>query len=401
MSSRDSEEKHGRDEMNEQESIRENNNTDERRNVRLTMRDKELLAHVAVARYLTSTQIRQVVFPTKGGADQRSPADEAKHSSAVVCRRRLKALSSGNSGAPYLRRLSFRNAENAPASVFAVTPQGQAIAGELLRRPMPAPGETMTPQLLARSVRITELYVSLAIGAHELRRDPRKLPFLWIATNVTALPWRELNHRTGKLENRRLVPDAVLELPHHKTRVFLEDEMGAGPLPRRDQHAANWALCTLRQYGSFMAEGAQRTFYEQEYPDRWKAELVLLVHSDERAVKSGGVIEEWRKWNRAVPLQVRALTLSQAANHFRDRLGASPPSSDVMRIDRADLKLTFSFVAEVMATYKAVRHFLRANPNVHAQGCPYPQYTPEFERMVALVHRVRTQLGGSQRDRER
>ena len=39
---------------------------------------------------------------------------------------------------------------------------------------------------------------------------------------------------------------------------------------------------------------------------------------------------------------------------------------------------------------------LRANPAVRAQGCPYPEYTPEFERMVALVERYRTQLGSKQ-----
>ena len=58
-----------------------------------------------------------------------------------------------------------------------------------------------------------------------------------------------------------------------------------------------------------------------------------------------------------------------------------------------DLKLTCAFVAEVTATFKAVRHFVRANPVVRSQGCPYPEYTPEFERMVAMAERLRAQLG--------
>ena len=45
--------------------------------------------------------------------------------------------------------------------------------------------------------------------------------------------------------------------------------------------------------------------------------------------------------------------------------------------------------------FKAVRHYLRANPTVRAQGCPYPEYTPNFERMVAVVERFRGALGHS------
>ena len=38
------------------------------------------------------------------------------------------------------------------------------------------------------------------------------------------------------------------------------------------------------------------------------------------------------------------------------------------------------------------RHFLRANPALRAQGCPYPEYSPQFERMIAFVQGVRSQL---------
>ena len=55
-----------------------------------------------------------------------------------------------------------------------------------------------------------------------------------------------------------------------------------------------------------MVEGAHRTFYAQKYPDGWKAELVMLVQSDERAADFAEVIAEWRTLNRAVPLVVRA-----------------------------------------------------------------------------------------------
>jgi len=49
----------------------------------------------------------------------------------------------------------------------------------------------------------------------------------------------------------------------------------------------------------------------------------------------------------------------------------------------------------VTATFKAVRHFLRANPAVRAQGCLYPEYSPQLERMIAFVQGMRSQLGQS------
>ena len=62
---------------------------------------------------------------------------------------------------------------------------------------------------------------------------------------------------------------------------------------------------------------------------------------------------------------------------------------------RVSLWPTCSFVAEVTATFKAVRHFLRSNPAVRGQGCPYPEYGPEFERMITFVQRMRGRLGTS------
>jgi hypothetical protein len=176
-----------------------------------------------------------------------------------------------------------------------------------------------------------------------------------------------------------------VELSAERTRVFLEDEMGVRPLPRRDDSAHARALSKLNRYASFMLEGSHRTFYAQKYPDGWKAELVLLVHSDERASNLAEVIAEWREVNRAVPLLARALSFRQAAAHLYGGLQPQAEPDPEIPIRRSELKLTCSFVAEVTATFKAVRRFLRANPAVLAQGCPYPEYSADFERIITFV----------------
>ncbi len=358
--------------------------------LRLTSRDQELIAHVAVARYLTGDQVRRLVFSGSTLATQVKERDAGKQSSAVVCRRRLKGLCSERSGSGYLRRLSFRNAENRPVAVFAATMLGYSVASQLLGRALPQPTEDGMARFLARTVGLNELYLMLA-----QRHRAAQAPFVWTAANATELPWQEFNFRTGRTEERRLAPDAIVELPAERTRVFLEDEMGAHPLPRREVNVQAWALSKLNRYASFMLQGSHRTFYAQKYPDGWKAELVLLVHSDERASNLAEVIKEWRTLNRAAPLVIRALSFRQTAALLCGRLQRLAESDPEIPIKRSELKLTCSFVAEVTATFKAVRHFLRANPAVRGQGCPYPQYSSEFERMITFVERMRGRFGTS------
>src|SRR5207244_9028783 len=143
-------------------------------------------------------QIRRLVFAGNGPAAQRSDTDAGKQSSAVVCRRRLKALGTARNGSAYLRRLSFRNAENKPGAVFGATVLGCRIASQLLHRTLPLLSENVTPSFLARTVRLNDLYLALAQTCRAA-----DAPFVWIPANATELPWQQLNHRMGRIEARR------------------------------------------------------------------------------------------------------------------------------------------------------------------------------------------------------
>ena len=350
---------------------------------RLTSRDKQLLAHVALARYLSARQLRKLVFA--------SGKDDENESTAVVCRRRLGKLCEGE--APYLRRLQYRSEEGGQVSAYTATPHGYAVARQVLRRAPPIPMQDIKAQFLEHTVTMNDLYVALADGCVKQRLGPAQFPFWWISTESTVLPWRERNERTGIVEERRLMPDAILELAGERVRIFLECEMGGHPLARRDENAQGSALSKLQRYAAFMVEGSPRTFYEQRYPDGWKAELVFLVHSDERASNLARLIGSWRESNRASTLLARSFSFRQAPAHFCARLRLPRPSRPPVGIETEDLQLACTFVSQVTTTYKAVRHFLRANPAIRAQGCPYPEYSAEFERMVAFTERVRGVLG--------
>jgi hypothetical protein len=358
--------------------------------VRLTERDRDLLAHVAVARYLTLAQIKRLVFQHPANAKS-AARGLAKPPSDQVCRRRLALLSGA-----YLRKLGYRDQQGVPVAVCAVTPRGHAIACEALRRSVPIAAQDVRPQFLAHTIALNELYVELAVAAGKLGVRPASFPFRWVATETGGLPWRERDMRTGQVEERRLVPDAILEAPAEQTRVFLECEMGGHPLARREESALGSVRSKLQRYAAFMQEGGQTTFYAQRFADGWKAELVFLVHSEQRAANAAALIEEWRGQNRALQLTVRALSFDRMAAHYLARLRLpAAPEAGVM-LSAADVRLACSFVSEVLGTYKLVRHYLRANPEVRAKGCPYPEYSTDFEAMVALAERLRRRERGGE-----
>src|SRR5439155_11122865 len=101
---------------------------------------------------------------------------------------------------------------------------------------------------------------------------------------------------------RRLVPDAILEMPSERVRIFLECEMGGHPLVRKDEYALGSAVSKLKRYAASALEAAQQTYYAQKYPDGWRAELGFLVHSEQRAANRSPIIARWWQPNRAAPL---------------------------------------------------------------------------------------------------
>ena len=324
-------------------------------NIRLTTRDEELLAHVATARYLTLPQLKKIVFVRSSRENGQAGRSGKAGPSDAVCKRRLARLCLAD--APYLRRLRYQDGEAATVAVYAAAPAGQVVALEVLGRTPPHHSQDLKPQFLAHTVALNDLYVALAAACVGQHLPPRRYPFVWLSTETGGLPWRERNARTGQIEGRRLVPDAVLELPAEPARVFLECEMGGHHLVRKDESAPGSVLGKLNRYATFMLNGIHQTFYEQRYTDRWPAELAFLMHLEKRAANVSALIARWREQNRAVPLSIKAFSFSEAAMHYCARLRIPSPAEQPATIERAELRLVCSFVSQVATTYKAVRQY--------------------------------------------
>jgi len=66
--------------------------------------------------------------------------------------------------------------------------------------------------------------------------------------------------------------------------------------------------------------------------------------------------------SQATACRESAQDVAAAGSLLRARLPDHAEPEPDIRIKRGDLRLTCSFVYEVLPTFKAVRHFLRANP---------------------------------------
>jgi len=173
--------------------------------VRLTGRDKEMMGHVATARYLTLPQLKKIVFVRSLNGKEGGGASGTEGPSDIVCRRWLMRLCEVKPA--YLRRLQYRNREGAWVAVYATEPLGHSVARQVLGR-APAPAmQDVKAQFLEHTVRLNDLYVALAEGCARQRISPSRYPFWWISTDNVGLPWQELSGRTGRMEERRLVPE--------------------------------------------------------------------------------------------------------------------------------------------------------------------------------------------------
>lgn len=362
------------------------------RALRLGARDGELLAHVAVAKYLSDAQIRKLAFQVPLRGTRRAQKGEAPLDESGV-RKRLRRFAGCTP--PLLRQVSYQDANGTVRSAWCVTAGGYAHARPLLRRAPATPPSEGGDQHIAHNIRLNELYVGLAASRPGLVRASL-LPFNWIAESIQ-LPWREFNSKKGEEEERRLVPDAILEIPRDKSRVFIECEMGGHPVIRHPKSERDSVLAKLQRYGAFVFGVGQKSHYALRFVDCWKPELLVLVHSQERAESVARALEVWRADHRDHPLVVRVLDLHGALAEYAPRLGLPAPPAPTVGVAADDLRALLEALQQSVVTYKTVRHFADAHPQLRAKGLPFPEYTAEFRRANELAPELRRLVEGARK----
>ncbi len=353
---------------------------------RLTQRDVLLFGHLAVARYLTSRQIAELVFP--GRVDR-------------VVRRRLEMLAATTGVGAHIAALKYRTFNGSPMVAWRLTELGYAKAEHCLGRDIKMPSKDVGHQVLAHTIALNDLYVALAtsgrvsrVGA-QLDAAPARQPFLWISSESARLPWAQYQRDQGEVQNKRIEPDAILESAAAARRWFLECEMGGHSLSNPDEKSGS-TLSKLRRYSEFYsgyADGSARTtFYQKNYSDGWPGELAFLVPTGGRQDSVQRTIELWRReegqttaMSSRSTLQVHVATFEEAPVLFRGLLGGGDASVAAAGSAKAGLKNTgllsddealrlLKFTAGIYDRFKELRAEARE------EGRPVPAYPSEIER---------------------
>lgn len=227
---------------------------------RLSARDRQVVSAVAIARYLTTEQVHRLLFQGR---------DES------ASRKRLMALAGLGRRSftpPYLRRLTYRTHSGSVVVCWALTDAGHALAREVLGRDHRFAGRDVGAAFLEHAATLSDLFVELAL-AHLTQGDRlAELPFRWAPIDTVRLPWAQYDAHARKTRDRLLVPDAVLELPTERRRIFIECEMGTHSIVAASDAKAGATLAKAERWEEFFTGhadlGRRATFYEAAYPDR-------------------------------------------------------------------------------------------------------------------------------------
>jgi hypothetical protein len=220
---------------------------------------------LGVARYLTTDQVLQLVFPG------RSP---------TTVRLRMEGLAGLSSGReirePLVKKLLYRTYAGDRVVVWGLTGRGYSAAAELLPPHVPelvTPTHDVSADFLEHETETAELYVRLVRPPQSIATGYVCVPkaWRWIAGGLVRIPFGE--YQNPKAETKtlayRLQPDAVLELP--RARIFVEYETGTVSL--KDDKPGS-IRSKLGRYCQFFITGprdlgarATMSWYQQVFRD--------------------------------------------------------------------------------------------------------------------------------------
>lgn len=374
------------------------------RRAQLQERDRQLIAVLAEARWLSAEQLRRLFFP---GATKRG------------MRRRLSWLGEGPDA--LLRRVEWTH-NREPDIAWGLTTAGYLVAEEVLETPLEVPRDDVGLEHLAHHVMLTEVLVGLmeARVLTDVARAPAHVSvnnryvgifarashpgYAWNVIGERTMPWRQAEPG-GKEAPRRLVPDAILEFPTHRRRVFIESEMGTHTIVAASESKTGATLAKAKAYSSFFSLLAspttKQTFYAERFPDGYAPEVLFLVRPSrgdarERNVRSA--LETWRR-NAPAGSSFKVATVATALREYLPLIGATPPvapkvaaqapgaSAPVVpsALNVEEAKSLRAFV------YAAYTHFKSARAAERAKGTPearLTKYPPNEQQVLALVKRL-------------
>lgn len=342
----------------------EQSEEESRRAVVLRERDRELLVQLAMARYLSKEQVGELVFPGK---------------SSSIARRRLSLLRR----AGYLRRLPLRMTDGKQAVVWGLTSLGYLAARNCFDTIQAPTFKEPSSGFLEHQLLLNRLFVSLALAAKDKKIPCIRWPFQWVPSDSAQLHWTELDQERNRPIGHLLSPDATLEVPSAKRRIFIEAEATHHALGLRSQrHHAT--MSKIERYAHFVVmppSAGETAHYVRRFPDRWPAELLFVVqmpaHRDAIARWAAG---GWSGTDEAQAFNVRVLTFEEASFELcrlaglpSSQASAPPALSDGVALTDVEARALYEFYNATIASIAAVRRFAKGHSGIATLVLPeYP-----------------------------
>jgi len=369
-------------------------------------RDRQLLTALAMCRCLSTEQVRRLCFSGR----TETPAHKRL--------RQLAGIGKYGFPEPLVERTVHQTYAGELVTVWTPTALGYVVAANIVETiTRPPRGAQIRPQLIEHALLLNELFVGLAesplkkaLGtrASEIPRrrhrssadglylNARALPFKWIACDSVRLPWKE--YRDGDPIDRIIHPDAVLELPTLRRRLFLEAETGSHTIVPRGYHKPGSTLNKAERYELFICELADLdlkiSFYAQRYSDGFTPEVLFLVPNAGRAESVNRALTEWSAQRPSRWKLPRALTLADAVREILTALGQwsseldAAPNRNVASgalLTARDIKLLTNFYNDAVGTLKSVRATARGRNETPP---PYPAASDEVRRLLEQLWRT-------------
>jgi hypothetical protein len=363
-------------------------------------RDRQLLTALAMCRCLSTEQVRRLCFSGR----TETPAHKRL--------RQLAGIGKYGFPEPLVERTAHQTYAGELVTVWTPTTLGYVIAGNIVETiTRPPRGADIRPALVEHALLLNELFVGLAeaplkkaLGtrASEIPRrrhrnaadglylNAQALPFKWIASDSVRLPWKE--YRDGDPIERIIHPDAVLELPTLRRRLFLEAETGSHTIVPRGYHKPGSTLNKAERYELFIHELADLdskiTFYAQRYSDGFTPEVLFLVPYAGRAESVNRALSEWSAHRPSRWKLPRALTLAEAVREILTALGQwsseleLAPNINVASsglLTARNIRLLTDFYNDAVGTLKSVRAAARGKNEVPP---PYPAASDDVRELL-------------------
>ncbi|MHB8876063.1 MAG: replication-relaxation family protein [Myxococcaceae bacterium] len=353
--------------------------------LRLTDRDRHLIAHVARVRLLSTEQLGRLAYP-------------GRHEKNL--QKRLLVLGGiGKAGAaePYLRRIPWRDYDGRQQFAWTATERGYLLAQRLCGTEISSPKEELGNEYLDHELQLNELYVQLlhaplarnlkmvpALAAREGNYDTALVKlksqvyaratgqaFRWRPADVVRLPWRSYDAHSRAKRDRVILPDAVLEFPGASWRFFLECETGSHSIVAAGDEKQGASLNKLIRYEAFtnseklLSPTKSITYYGAEFPDGFAPALLFLVPTRARGASVSSALKAAKRPHWEHPLPYYAATAADAAGMLKEWAAgqgeaalAGPPVT--RGLTAKELKLLSSTLGLTVDVMKRLRAQARA-----------------------------------------